>query len=139
MSEWRIIPDFPKYEITELGDVRNRHTKYVLNEVHNKTTGAYSYCLWKDGKSYHRNFWTLVYNAWPEMKPAEKWRTHPTYTGYEVSRDGEVRNKTTRHVSKPRIYKGQIVPKVRLKHDGRKVDVAVESLVADLYSQEAAA
>lgn len=91
--EWRKIPGFPKYEINEHGDVRNRDTKRQLAEVENKNSGAFSYCLhigWGN-RTTHRNFWGLVYSAFPEL--LVDWRDIPGVEGYMFNREGEVMSK----------------------------------------------
>jgi hypothetical protein len=91
--EWRTIPGFPKYEITVDGDVRNRDSKYVLKEIENKGTGAFSYCLhigWGNVTT-HRNFWGLVYSAYPEL--LSDWRDIPGHPNYMTNREGEVMGK----------------------------------------------
>lgn len=107
-EEWRTLPEFPKYEITSDGDVRNKWTKKKLNEVENKRTGAYSYSLRReDGRSTCRNFWGLVYSAYPELAPKQtvkvlstrsyakrnQWVEIPGYPKYEAHPDGYVRYK----------------------------------------------
>jgi len=66
---WRTIPEFPKYQITPDGDVRNKRTGKLLAEVENKTTGAWSYTLRKqlpNGglKNYTRNYTSLVQDTY---------------------------------------------------------------------------
>ncbi|ALY08672.1 HNH endonuclease domain protein [Arthrobacter phage CapnMurica] len=121
MSVWRTLPEFPDYEITSDGDVRNRDTWYVLKEVQNKNTGAWSYSLRRpDGRSTQRNFWSLIYSAWPELKPADdapkdvrrsparqyaergRWKAIPGFPNYEAHPEGLVRYIKTR---KPRKMK----------------------------------
>lgn len=107
-EEWRTLPEFPKYEITAEGDVRNRDTRKKLNEVENKRTGAYSYSLRReDGRSTCRNFWGLVYSAYPELAPKQtvkvlstrsyakrnQWVDIPGYPTYQAHPDGYVRYK----------------------------------------------
>jgi hypothetical protein len=115
-EEWRVIPEFPKYEITSDGDVRNRETWHVLSEIQNKGTGAYFYCLWtEDGKTCSRNFQNLVYAAYPELRPPPKvkpvstkkyekniWRTIPDFQKYQMHPDGRVRNRSNQVVLKLR-------------------------------------
>lgn len=91
-NEWRTIPDFPLYEVTAEGDVRNRDTWKLLKEQENLKTGAWSYSLWKDGRNYSRNFWTLVYSAYPELKPKPQFRTIPGYERYTINKEGTVKN-----------------------------------------------
>jgi hypothetical protein len=107
-EEWRTLPEFPKYEITEDGDVRNKWTKKKLKEIENKRTGAYSYSLRKeDGTNTCRNFWGLVYSAYPELAPKKTmkvlstrsyskrglWVDIPGYPTYQAHPDGHVRYK----------------------------------------------
>lgn len=91
--EWRTIPGFPRYEINETGDVRNRDSKKPLAEIENKNSGAFSYCLhvgWGN-RTTHRNFWGLVYSAFPEL--LVDWRDIPGVEGYMFNREGEVMTK----------------------------------------------
>lgn len=71
LAEWRMIPEFPIYEITPDGDVRNARTGRLVKEWENKTTGAWSYTLRKqmpDGRlvNRNRNYVSLVRDAWGE-------------------------------------------------------------------------
>lgn len=111
MSEvYRTLPEFPDYEITSEGDVRNRWTKRKINETQNKNTGAWSYSLRrKDKTSTQRNFWGLVYSAWPELAPKKtakvfvitpvnkgQYRVIPDFPKYEIHPSGRVRYTKTR-------------------------------------------
>jgi hypothetical protein len=73
LTEWRTIPEFPKYEITPDGDVRHWRTERLLSEWQNQTTGAWSYSLRKDMsdgtvRKCNRNYRTLVASAYPEQE-----------------------------------------------------------------------
>ena len=100
--EWRVLPEFPKYEITEDGDVRNRRTGKAIQETQNKNTKAWSYCLRrKDGKTTHRAHWGLVESAFPHLavpKPEKKpkriyheKRDIPDFPRYQIDATGVVR------------------------------------------------
>jgi hypothetical protein len=70
-ATWRTIPEFPIYEITPDGDVRNRRTGRLVREWQNKTTGAWSYALRKlmpDGSlvNRNRNYTSLVRQTYGE-------------------------------------------------------------------------
>jgi hypothetical protein len=121
MSEWRTLPEFPKYEITSDGDVRNKWTKKIIKESLNKNTGAYAYSLRRaDGTTTCRNFWGLIYSAWPELKPEEppvepkperkkraprrkkdEWHDIPGFPRYQISKDGILRYKSNKALIKP--------------------------------------
>lgn len=120
MSEWRTLPEFPDYEITSDGDVRNRWSHRKLKETQNKNTGAWSYSLRrKDKTSTQRAFWGLIYSAWPELEPVvepkpEKvysivgvtkgqYRDIPGFPKYEVHPTGRVRYKLTRQPRKAQV------------------------------------
>jgi len=84
-EEWRKLPEFPNYEITSDGDVRNRWTKKKLKELQNKNTGAWAYSLrYPDGTTTQRNFWGLIYSAWPVDE----------FPDYTINKKGQVRNRT---------------------------------------------
>lgn len=106
---WRTLPEFPLYEITETGDIRNRDTHKVLKEVENPKTGSFYYCLRKRGlnaTTYCRNFWGLVYSAFPELDGV--WADLPGYPGYQINPDGDVRHLRLRKVL-PKTKSGAVI------------------------------
>lgn len=150
MAVWRTLPEFPKYEITADGDVRNKWTYKVLKEVENKRTGAWAYSLRReDGTSTCRNFWGLIYSAWPELKPenenkyleAEKtpkrryvkrggWLTIPSFPKYQIHPEGAVRNASRRRVE---IQKDGEEEYVFLKgEDNRLTTRSINQLLAEV-------
>ena len=73
LTVWRTSPEFPKYQITPDGDIRNRRTGKLVNEWQNKTTGAWCYALRKqlpDGRlrNYNRHYASLVRQTYPEQE-----------------------------------------------------------------------
>jgi hypothetical protein len=116
MTEWRTLPEFPDYQITEDGDVRNKWSFETVNETQNKNTGAWSYPLRRaNGKSTHRAYWGLIYSAFPELKPEEapkpkkstrsyskrnQWRDIPDFPRYQIHPDGIVRYKVSKRFRK---------------------------------------
>ena len=42
-EEWRVIKEFPRYEVSSLGNVRNIETGKILKPQHNKRGGNYPY------------------------------------------------------------------------------------------------
>lgn len=71
LDEWITIEDFPKYEITKNGMVRNKETQHIKTP----SPGKHGYpvvSLWKDGKQYLRTIHTLLAKTFipnPENKP----------------------------------------------------------------------
>lgn len=110
-AEWRVLPEFPKYEITKDGDVRNRESYVLLQEIENKKTGLWFYCLWQDGRksALCRNFLGLIESTWPDPD----WKDIPDFPKHQVNRQGQVRGKRFWQILpvSPRGY-------VRLKLDG---------------------
>ncbi|USL89135.1 HNH endonuclease [Arthrobacter phage Casserole] len=89
LDGWRVIPDFPIYEITSDGDVRNRETWLVLKELQNNKTGAWFYSLHKsDGTRYSRSYERLMYSAWPELLAG--WKPVDGFPNYLINDKGEV-------------------------------------------------
>lgn len=124
---WKVIQDFPMYEVTIGGDVRNAESHEVLAEVVG-TAGNTYYVLWRDGKSYSRSWKNLVYPNFPELH--EGWKTIPQYPLYQLSVDGEIRSKkrwTILPVSKSST--------VKIRHNGERITVRVDELVAELYGK----
>lgn len=121
-EEWRVLPEFTNYEITSDGDVRNRWSHAKLKELQNKNTGAWAYSLRRtNGITTTRNFWGLVYSAWPELKPEEKpvepkppkvkraprrkpdeWSDIPGFPRYQISKDGALRYRSNKQHIKPK-------------------------------------
>lgn len=155
MSEWRTLPEFPTYEITEDGDVRNKGSKRKLKEVQNKKTGAWSYSLRKeDGRSTCRNFWGLIYSAWPEAKPEEEpkepkpvsryyatrgqWVDIPDFPRYQAHPAGHVRYKQSRKRREIHMQAGE--PYVKLIDQyGRHKRYIINELMSDLFPTKEAA
>lgn len=61
--EWRVVPEFPNYEVTSLGHIRKASTK-VLHAV-NFTGTTETVQLTKDGKRYHRTLTSIVRATFP--------------------------------------------------------------------------
>lgn len=61
--EWRVIPDFPAYEVTSLGHIRRRNSKVA--QAVNLTRETETVQLTKDGKRYHRTLASVVRAAFP--------------------------------------------------------------------------
>lgn len=148
-EEWRTLPEFPKYEITSDGDVRNRWTKKKLKEVENKKTGAYSYSLRKeDGTSTCRNFWGLVYSAYPELAPkkAEEeapkrsystrghWVDIPGFPIYQAHPSGIVRYKRSRKHREIHKQGEELYVKL-IDEYGRSRRMGIDGLMTELFPQ----
>lgn len=133
MTEWRVLPEFPKYEITDDGDVRNRDTRKLLNETQNKRTGVWSYSLRRnDGTNTHRGCWSLIYSAFPELKPVKEpepvkstrsyskrnqWADIPDFPRYEIHPDGKVRYRVSKRFRKTEMN-GEVEMVVLLNEQG---------------------
>lgn len=59
-EEWKIISEFPKYEVSNLGNVRNFKTKHILKPRLNKQNGYLVINLMKDGKKHTKTLHRLV-------------------------------------------------------------------------------
>jgi hypothetical protein len=71
MEEWKTIPDFPNYEITEKGKIRHKEKKKIRKASPSKR-GYPVVSLRKDGKEYLRTIHILVARTFipnPENKP----------------------------------------------------------------------
>ncbi|QFG14444.1 HNH endonuclease [Arthrobacter phage Sloopyjoe] len=152
-EEWRTLPEFPKYEITSDGDVRNKWTKKQLNEVENKRTGAYSYSLRReDGSSTCRAYEGLIYSAFPELKPEEPakpekstrsyskrglWVDIPGFPTYQAHPDGIVRYRISKRFREIHIQGDRKYVKL-IDEYGRHRRYMLDTLMSDLFGKEAA-
>jgi hypothetical protein len=67
--EWRIIPDFPLYEVSNKGNVRTRIGKDLMRSRANPlelSPGPYV-TLYSNGQPYSRYVRTLVRQVWHEQ------------------------------------------------------------------------
>lgn len=122
-EEWRKIPEFPMYRVTADGDVRKIETGRLLVEQEN-AHGSYFYRVSKlmpNGaiKWFSRHYTRLVWDAFPELKPAPKaksdkptrsyikrtykWRTVPGYPKIEAHQEGAIRYTAGRRRMKPKF------------------------------------
>lgn len=62
MEHWLVIADFPKYEVSDLGRIRNRKTQRMVRLQDNRT-GGMMVRLYRDGVGYSRLVRRLVANA----------------------------------------------------------------------------
>jgi hypothetical protein len=69
-QEWRVIPDFPKYEMNLDGQIRTIAQKA---EMFPHYTGEedveQSVSLWREGGVIEKNLHNLIYEVFPEFKP----------------------------------------------------------------------
>lgn len=61
--EWRVVPEFPDYEVTSLGEIRRSDTK--VQHAVNLTGTTETVQLSKDGKRYHRTLKSVVVATFP--------------------------------------------------------------------------
>lgn len=63
MEQWKIIEDYPNYEVSNIGRVRNKTTKYVLKPQQFIGKKYYYVPLWKDGAEKKKRIHRLVAEA----------------------------------------------------------------------------
>ena len=71
-EEWRIVPEFPNYEVSNLGGVKSRRSLYYLKPFGSGPSGPWIK-LRKNGKSYQVRVDRLVASAFGER--TSSWRT----------------------------------------------------------------
>ena len=70
METWKEIKDFPLYEVSSLGQVRNKKTGCILKPHLNK--GYSIYCLQKEKKSYRKSAHRLLAETFLENPENKK-------------------------------------------------------------------
>jgi hypothetical protein len=126
-EEWRKIPGFRRYLITKDGDVKNVNSGKLLTE-RETNAGSWAYCVWTDeDKSTYRAWQSLVWLAFPELKPEPIWKPVVGFEHYVVSKDGKVMKKKSRHVLHERDGK------VRLKAEGVTHRFTPQELVKEAW------
>lgn len=63
MENWRTIEEFPNYEVSDLGNVRNKKTHRVLKTA-TVNSGYYVVALRKDNHTSNKSVHRLVAKAW---------------------------------------------------------------------------
>jgi len=62
LEHWLVIADFPKYEVSDQGNVRNRKTKRLV-QLQDNRAGGIMVRLYRDGQGYSRLVRRLVARA----------------------------------------------------------------------------
>ena len=69
-QEWRVIPDFPKYEMNMDGEIRTiSHKAEMLPHYAGEEALDKSVSLWREGGIIETNLNGLLYKVWPEFTP----------------------------------------------------------------------
>jgi len=69
MEQWKVIPEFPRYEVSDRGRVRNTDTERIMRVKINQY-GVVGVGLMRDGEQHHRSLPLLVAKAFiPNDKP----------------------------------------------------------------------
>jgi hypothetical protein len=70
-KDWRVIPDFPLYELTFDGQVRTRshHAEMTLHGIADEPDMVVS--LWREGGMFKRDIRGLIYEVFPELRPVD--------------------------------------------------------------------
>lgn len=71
-EQYKQIPQFPKYEASNLGNIRNMKTKRVLKPA-KTNTGYMQVCLRNDGKNKMQTVHRLVLLAWKPIQNPDKY------------------------------------------------------------------
>lgn len=70
MSNWRTIPDYPNYEASRFGEIRNTQTGNILKPLYRRGNEAFCVCMkCSDGKYRYKKIAHLVASAWLGSKP----------------------------------------------------------------------
>jgi len=66
-KEWRVIPDFPKYEMTFDGEIRTVSHKAVITFRELAEDSGVTVVLFREGGLVERDIRSLIYSAYPEF------------------------------------------------------------------------
>lgn len=72
MEEWRTIAEFPTYEVSNEGRVRNLSTGRILRQAQHPRTGLWMVPLQKNVRQHTRNVHRLVATEWLFPPPEEQ-------------------------------------------------------------------
>lgn len=157
-EEWRIIPEFPRYQITSDGDVRRRENFRILTESCS-SAGSYYYTLYKvtsrigaPAKAFRRTYTKLLYSAWPELAPAKAetksestrsyskrgmWEDIPDFPRYQIHPDGLIRYTVSRKFRK--IHKDDSAEYVVLINETGEHRRTIKGLLTEVFPAAEAA
>jgi hypothetical protein len=69
-QEWRVIPDFPNYEMNIDGIIRTiKHKATMMPHYVGEEETKQSVSLWREGGLVEKNLHSLIYEVFPEFKP----------------------------------------------------------------------
>lgn len=125
--EWKPVPTFPSYAMNSDGEIKNVRTgKLIAPYMQN---GYVYVSLFRSGRRYGRSLASVYSTVYPPRREAEvlsDWVDIPGFEHYQVSRDGNVRRKTTKRPLK--IGTGSR-KSVNLHRDGRTYRYSIESIL----------
>ena len=132
-SNWKVLNDFPQYEINPLGEVRNIKTQRILKL--DKSNGTYK--LRKDNKSFNLSKQKLIeytFENTMEDLPNEEWKDIEGYEGlYEVSNMGRIKSLLPYPTLLKPFDKGKGYLSVRLYKEGKESYFLIHQLVGKAF------
>lgn len=126
-TEWRVIPDFPGYVISETGEVRELQSNRIIAAE----TGDHreSVRLRRDGKQYRRGVRKLVSRMYDTHHNYSGYHPVPGFETYEANSDGFVRKiGSTKHL-KERTDSGTYYILFR---NGQRHKRSINSIIQDI-------
>lgn len=82
---WKVVEEYPNYEIDDLGNIRNIQTKIQKQNINGCVR------LYNNNKETRIYVHLLMNKYYPQAE--ETWRTIPEFSRYEASPLGQIRNK----------------------------------------------
>ena len=95
---WRVIPNFQKYEMNALGELRHRIVKKIIKLETEADRKASSYSLRPDAegkKATRATQFDLMMQTWPEVVNGPEWKIISEFPKYQIRKDGVIRRKDT--------------------------------------------
>lgn len=79
---WRTIWEFPRYEISNQGNVRTKDTLTPMTTSWSKNSLCVN--LYKNGSHYRRRLWKLMERYWSKVEYPEEWKAPKPVTDPET-------------------------------------------------------
>lgn len=133
---WKTVRDAPNYEVSNEGLVRNKKTGRILKQASNGRRSRVVLMSYGERLTLLvEDLIKLTFNRITPVNTGEIWRPVNCAWEYEVSNQGNVRNKRTGRILKPYPNNHTGRPQVTLTDAGYRITRPIHLLVEEAFAR----